>query len=100
DFIKLRTKDPKDYTDGLILDIYTAINHERQHQELMIYDFQYYYNRFLDDSDNYVPKIANATLVEEPVPKKMITVEGGIYSLGYNGKEFCYDNELPENKVY
>jgi len=100
DFIKLRTKDPKDYTDGLILDIYTAINHERQHQELMIYDFQYYYNRFLDDSDNYVPRKANVPLVLEQVPKEMIHIDSGIFLLGYNGKEFCYDNELPENKVY
>ncbi|MDF0679441.1 MAG: DinB family protein [Candidatus Nitrosocosmicus sp.] len=100
DFIKLRTKDPKDYSDELILDIYTAINHERQHQELMIYDFQYYYNRFLDDSDNYVPRKANVPLVVEQVPKEMIHIDSGIFLLGYNGKEFCYDNELPENKVY
>ncbi len=25
---------------------------------------------------------------------------GGIYEMGYTGKDFCYDNELPENKVY
>ena len=100
DFIKLRTNDPKDYSDELILDIYTAINHERQHQELMIYDFQYYYNRFLDDSDNYVPRKANTPLVVEQVPKEMIHIDGGLFLLGYNGKEFCYDNELPENKVY
>ena len=100
EFIKLRTSHPKDYSDELILDIYTAINHERQHQELMIYDFQYYYNRFLDETDNYVPSKSNEPIVVEDVPKEMIHVDGGLYLLGYNGKEFCYDNELPENKVY
>ena len=100
DFIKLTSNNSKDYSDQLTLDIYTAINHERQHQELMIYDFQHYYNRFLDDSDNYVPIISNPHIVREHVPKEMISIDGGLFSLGYNGEEFCYDNELPENKVY
>ena len=99
DFIKLTSNHSKDYSDELTLDIYTAINHERQHQELMIYDFQYYYNRFLDDSDNYVPKKSNPHTVREHVPKEMIRVDGGLFSLGYTGEEFCYDNELPENKI-
>jgi len=100
DFIKLTSNNSKDYSDRLTLDIYTAINHERQHQELMIYDFQHYYNRFLDDSDNYVPMISNPHIVREHVPKEMVRIDGGLFSLGYNGGEFCYDNELPENKVY
>ncbi|TVP39634.1 ergothioneine biosynthesis protein EgtB [Candidatus Nitrosocosmicus arcticus] len=100
DFIELTTNDPKDYSNEMTLDIYTAFNHERQHQELMIYDFQYYYNRFLDDSDNYVPKKSNSPFVTEHVPKEMICIDGGLFLLGYNGEEFCYDNELPENKVY
>ena len=30
----------------------------------------------------------------------MVTISGGIYELGFHGKGFCYDNELPENKTY
>ena len=30
----------------------------------------------------------------------MVTIRGGIYELGFHGKGFCYDNELPENKTY
>jgi ergothioneine biosynthesis protein EgtB len=100
DFINLTSNNSKDYSDQLTLDTYTAINHERQHQELMIYDFQHYYNRFIDDSDNYVPTKSNPHIVREHVPKEMISIDGGLFSLGYNGEEFCYDNELPENKVY
>jgi len=30
----------------------------------------------------------------------MVKIPGGIYELGYSGDQFCYDNELPEHKVY
>lgn len=95
-------------------DITLGIQHEMQHQELMIYDFQNYFQRFLEPDDNYKPKI-----VKDPPPSPlsidpalqnkenedlpiggMVKVPGGIYDLGFNGKGFCYDNELPEHKVY
>lgn len=100
DFIKFMNKDFDDYSDELVMDTFTAINHEMQHQELMIYDFQNYYNRFYDENDNYVPKNKCASPSIEQVKKEMMPISGGIYLLGYNGKGFCYDNELPENKVY
>ena len=76
--------------------------HEMQHQELMIYDFQHYFERFLDEHDNYFPsKIERPPAkVEENVQGMMVEIPGGIFELGYRGGEFCYDNELPEHKVY
>ena len=91
----------KGFSDRLILDIYTAINHEMQHQELMVYDFQHYFNRFPEEGDNYCPKKRNKKMpIKEKINKEMIDIAGGIFELGYNGKDFCYDNELPENKNY
>jgi ergothioneine biosynthesis protein EgtB len=87
-------------TSDLIRDVQTAINHERQHQELMVYDFQHYYNRFMYGNDNYVPIINSAITVLEKVQKEMVTIPGGIFVMGYKGSGFCYDNELPEHKVY
>ena len=55
----LRSLDNEGFSVKLILDIYTAINHEMQHQELMVYDFQHYFNRFPEESDNYCPKKRN-----------------------------------------
>src|ERR671923_2840502 len=40
-------------THELQYDIMLGMQHEMQHQELMIYDFQYYFERFPDPSDNY-----------------------------------------------
>jgi ergothioneine biosynthesis protein EgtB len=97
----LNTFDRIDFSERLVLDIFTAINHEFQHQELMVYDFQHYFNRFTDESDNYYPKTRNKKIcMNKKINKEMIDIAGGIYEIGYNGKGFCYDNELPENKIY
>jgi ergothioneine biosynthesis protein EgtB len=111
-------------SDELKYDIMLANQHEMQHQELMIYDFQYYFQRFPDPEDNYkpatmaaTPSIGTATsgaVYKKPAcnrsqvgavtekPRGMVEIPGGLYELGFNGGNdlFCYDNELPEHKVY
>ena len=32
--------------------------------------------------------------------KKSIKIDGGLYNMGYSGKDYCYDIELPEHKTY
>ena len=56
-----------------------------QHQELMIYDFQHYFQRFPDPADNYKP-IRRLAPPSEQVKKPTGTVEipGGIYELGFS----------------
>ena len=97
----LKPLDKEGFSDKLILDIYTAINHEMQHQELMVYDFQHYFNRFPEEGDKYCPKKRSKKMpIKEKINREMVDIAGGIFELGYNGKGFCYDNELPENKNY
>ncbi len=116
--------------EDVLYDITLGNQHEMQHQELMIYDFQYYYQRFLDPDDNYKPILIKT--VSEPTTllskarqidyqndnkrsspetggkqrekfstqSEMAVIPGGLYDLGFNGKGFCYDNELPEHRVY
>lgn len=99
DFLKSLEK--KYFTDKFVLDVFTAINHELQHQELMVYDFQHYFNRFSDEGDNYCPnKWGKKMPIKEKVNREMVKISGGIFDMGYNGDGFCYDNELPENKTY
>jgi ergothioneine biosynthesis protein EgtB len=91
-------------THELQYDIMLGIQHEMQHQELMIYDFQHFFERFPDPSDNYQPLIINEppkaseTIVR--IFSEMVDIPGGIFEVGYNGSAFCYDNEIPEHKVY
>ena len=90
-------------TSELQYDIVLGMQHEMQHQELMIYDFQNFFERFPDPSDNYKPLISKAPppkVSEIVISPKMIYIPGGIFEPGYNGNAFCYDNELPEHKVY
>jgi ergothioneine biosynthesis protein EgtB len=89
-----------DLSQELIYDINLGIQHEMQHQELMIYDFQHYFQRFPDPDDNYRPKTASEPLHIKERPHGMVDVPGGIFELGFSGEGFCYDNELPEHKVY
>lgn len=96
--------------DAACYDIKLANQHEMQHQELMIYDLQYYFNRFTDPYDNFQPPTMESLELQrnslEDISKphdthpSMVKIPGGIYELGYSGDRFCYDNELPEHKVY
>ena len=96
-------KTADELSDEMRYDFVLGIQHEMQHQELMIYDFQHFFERFRDPIDNYQPVIMNAPppITKEKVnSSSMVNIPGGIFELGYNGNSFCYDNELPEHKVY
>src|SRR5919108_5703798 len=78
-------------TDELQYDMILGMQHEMQHQELMIYDFQHFFERFPDPSDNYEPPIMNEPPKESEtirVSPKMVDVPGGIFDVGYNGNAF------------
>jgi len=42
---------------NMAYDVELANQHEMQHQELLVYDLQHYFQRFEDPKDNYEPKI-------------------------------------------
>jgi ergothioneine biosynthesis protein EgtB len=89
-------------TRNLVYDIELANQHELQHQELLIYDLQHYFQRFYDAEDNYQPKInKRPNSIDNPdVEQGMVKIPGGLYELGFSGSDFCYDNEVPEHKTY
>src|SRR6186713_323102 len=89
-------------TLNLAYDIELSNQHEMQHQELLIYDIQHYFQRFDDAEDNYQPKInKRPNSIDNPdVEQGMVKIPGGLYELGFSGSGFCYDNEVPEHKTY
>lgn len=81
----------------LAVTIEIGLNHEQQHQELLITDVK---NMFSYNPLNPVYaelKIDGKSAVENI---KWIEFEEGIYEIGHNDNSFFYDNEKPNHKHY
>ena len=74
--------------------IIIGFHHECQHQELLVYDLQHLL------AEQYRPVKKKELPNPVNIEKKSKHIKGGIYTMGNNGNEFCYDIELPEHKVY
>ncbi|MCW2118078.1 ergothioneine biosynthesis protein EgtB [Flavobacterium sp. 7A] len=85
-------------TDPKILDLVVlGLNHEQQHQELLITDVKY----MLGHNPIFPVFNENYNLVaDRNSESNAIKIEAGIYEIGYQGTDFCYDNELGVHKVY
>ncbi len=73
-----------------------GIHHEKQHQELLLTDIKY-----ILGNNPLLPKY-NDTFTEHTAYDAITeynTIEAGIYEIGYNGNDFCYDNEQGVHKV-
>ncbi|MGB5554552.1 MAG: SUMF1/EgtB/PvdO family nonheme iron enzyme, partial [Flavobacteriaceae bacterium] len=74
-----------------------GIHHEKQHQELLLTDIKYILgnNPLLPVySDDFKEHSAEGHVQE------WVAIEEGIYEIGNNSEDFCYDNELGRHKVY
>lgn len=85
--------DNGDLEDLIVL----GLNHEQQHQELLITDLKYTLggNPIFPVYDKNF-SIINATNHSA----KKVLLEEGIYTVGHQGDGFCYDNEKGAHKVY
>lgn len=72
-----------------------GMNHEQQHQELLISDLKY--NLWFNPLNISVMDIRE--YAAEP-DSNWVSIASGIYEIGYKGDLFCYDNELNSHKVY
>lgn len=84
--------------DKKTLDMVTlGLNHEQQHQELLVTDVKYMLGHnplFPILQKDY--NLTNDTNRENDSFK----ITEGVYEIGYQGIDFCYDNELGIHKVY
>jgi ergothioneine biosynthesis protein EgtB len=74
--------------------IIMGFHHECQHQELLVYDLQHLL------AEQYRPVRKNEKPHSTNFEQKSIEIKGGIYTMGHNGTDYCYDIELPEHNVY
>ncbi|TPE45982.1 ergothioneine biosynthesis protein EgtB [Pontibacter mangrovi] len=75
-----------------------GLQHEQQHQELLITDIKY----ILGTNPTlpaYLPRPAQQRQ-SAATPAQFMEVPGGKYKIGYQGSGFCFDNELGVHEVY
>ena len=83
----------KNITDLVIL----GINHEQQHQELFYTDLKYTFS-----VNPLYPAYSEVAYCEDQNSAEtgFISMNEGLYEIGFNGGGFCYDNELNRHRVF
>jgi ergothioneine biosynthesis protein EgtB len=72
-----------------------GLNHEQQHQELILTDIKHLF------SMNPLKPAYRARRLVRDVPAQAMQwpgFEGGIVEIGHDGKDFCFDNEMPRHR--
>nr|WP_148230616.1 ergothioneine biosynthesis protein EgtB [Chitinophaga pinensis] len=74
-----------------------GLHHEQQHQELLYTDIKYILGH-----NPLFPAYSTTSVYQEPVVvnTRFLTIPAGIYEIGHQGKDFCFDNEQGRHKVY
>ncbi|MBC7858216.1 MAG: DinB family protein, partial [Burkholderiaceae bacterium] len=69
-----------------------GLEHEQQHQELMLTDVKH-----LLAQNPLEPSYVNAPFEPAPEapPQSWLAFDGGLTEIGFDGAGFCFDNELP-----
>jgi len=77
--------------------IMLGINHEQQHQELLLTDLKYTFS-LNSTHPVYAPDFN--LLSDRNTVQGWVSIGEGIYDIGHNSDAFCYDNELGQHKVF
>lgn len=93
--LELLSSDHDPAIDELVI---LGINHEQQHQELLLSDL-----KFTFSTNPLMPAYRDGFAPEEisdSAAGELITMAEGIYEIGHKGEGFCFDNELARHKVF
>lgn len=73
-----------------------GLNHEQQHQELLVYDFK----NILATNPIHPVYLSQTYMKSAPAPTaRFHEFEGGIFEIGHRGQDFSFDNERPRHRV-
>ncbi|MDN3671142.1 ergothioneine biosynthesis protein EgtB [Echinicola jeungdonensis] len=75
--------------------IYLGLNHEQQHQELLLTDLKY--NLWLNPLS---PAVINIKEYGPQPEESWEDISGGLHEIGFDGAGFSYDNERKKHQVY
>jgi len=89
----------KPLTEPLANLVEIGLQHEQQHQELLVTDIKYILgNNPLFPTYKEAKNDPHQT--RQVNPSQFIAVAEGVYEVGFAGEGFCWDNELSRHKVY
>jgi ergothioneine biosynthesis protein EgtB len=74
-----------------------GLNHEQQHQELILMDIKHVFS-----VNPLAPAYRQASPVDaaQPAPLAFLDFEGGACEIGHHGSGFAFDNEGPRHRVW
>jgi ergothioneine biosynthesis protein EgtB len=74
-----------------------GLNHEQQHQELMLTDIKHVLS---SNPLHPIYQERTPTSTSSVPPLEWVSYPEGIYKIGYEGDGFCYDNEGPRHRQF
>ena len=74
-----------------------GMNHEQQHQELLLTDIKY-----ILGNNPLLPiyRESKPNQIDKEISFEWLNIEEGLYKIGYTGEDFHFDNEKGEHQVY
>ncbi len=94
---QLLSRDQHKDRDEIVLRTRVGINHEQQHQELMLTDIKHV---FANNPLQPTYQQHNIPMVEQAAILQWLSHPGGLLSVGNDGGAFCYDNEMPPYQTF
>lgn len=75
-----------------------GLHHEQQHQELLLSDIKYMFGQ----NPLFPAYDVETSLLDQESNRESghVKISEGVYTIGYQGDGFCFDNELGVHKVY
>lgn len=73
-----------------------GLNHEQQHQELLLTDLKY----TLSLNPNYPVYDGKDWTSDSNQSDSWVSISEGVYEIGHDSEAFCFDNELGRHKTY
>lgn len=75
-----------------------GLHHEQQHQELLLSDIKYMFGQ----NPLFPAYDLETSLLDQESNRESgyVKISEGVYTIGYHGDGFCFDNELGVHKVY
>lgn len=86
----------RDTSEALRELITLGINHEQQHQELLLTDLKYTFSK----NPTYPVYSEEALVTTQNKEEGWLTMSEGVYGIGHKSEGFSFDNELGKHKVY